>query len=171
MGLFSKNKANDSQKDDSREPVKEEAQKTGQEKPENGAQSNKEKKSMKELYAETEEKPAAKSKAKEPGKGAKKQAKTPVIAYRVLVRPIITEKAADQGAHNKYVFEVARAANKIDVNKAVEEVYGIKPKAVNIVSMKGKRVRYGRIRGQRKDWKKAVVTLPEGKSINIYEGV
>jgi large subunit ribosomal protein L23 len=92
-------------------------------------------------------------------------------AYRVLVKPLITEKATNLGAENKYVFVVSNTANKISVTGAIEEVYGVKPVAVNIMKVEGKMVRYGRTRGQRKDWKKAIVTLPKGKTINIYEGV
>lgn len=92
-------------------------------------------------------------------------------AYRALVKPLITEKAADLGGHDKYVFEVAVDVNKIEIAKAINEVYGVKPMAVNIINMEGKLKRQGRKFGTRKDWKKAIVTLPKGKTINIYEGV
>ncbi len=92
-------------------------------------------------------------------------------AHKVLLKPLVTEKASVLGAENKYVFAVAPRANKIEVAKAVDEVYGIQPSSVNIIKVKGKKVRYGRITGKRKDWKKAIVTLPAGESINIYEGV
>ncbi|MDD4332736.1 MAG: 50S ribosomal protein L23 [Patescibacteria group bacterium] len=91
--------------------------------------------------------------------------------YRIIVKPIITEKVTNLGVENKYAFAVARKANKIEIAKAIEETYGIKPLAVNIINMKGKQVRYGRMAGKRKDWKKAIVTLPEGKTIKVYEGV
>ncbi len=106
---------------------------------------------------------------------SKKQKNTTInknkIAYRVLVRPLITEKATMLGTNSKYVFEVFKDANKIDIANAVEEVYGIRPISVNVVKMLGKRVRRGRTTGRRKDWKKAVVTLPKGKTIQVYEGV
>jgi large subunit ribosomal protein L23 len=92
-------------------------------------------------------------------------------AYHVLVKPLITEKAANFSALNKYIFEVDGNANKIEITHAINEIYGIKPIAVNIVNVMGKRIRTGRFFGQRKNWKKAIVTLPEGKTINIYEGV
>jgi len=172
MGIFSKKKTEDNQK--AKEAATEQTG-TGKHKDESAAQSGSDqgKQSMKDLYTEEKAKgeAKAKTKAKAAKPGKKKPAKTPVRAYRVLLRPVITEKAADQGVLNKYVFEVAKNANKIDVSKAVEEVYGVRPKAVNVVSMRGKNVRFGRIRGRRSDWKKAVVTLPEGKSISIYEGV
>ncbi|MCF7820677.1 MAG: 50S ribosomal protein L23 [Candidatus Pacebacteria bacterium] len=92
-------------------------------------------------------------------------------AYKVLIKPLVTEKAANLSATNQYVFMVAKEANKIEVAKAVYEVYKIKPLGVNIVNNKGKRVRRGRQVGKRKDWKKAIVSLPAGKTLNIYEGV
>lgn len=92
-------------------------------------------------------------------------------AYKVLIKPLITEKAGVMNADNKYVFEVANDSNKIEVAKAVKEVYGIQPVNVNIVKVLGKNTRYGKSFGKRKDWKKAIVTLPKGQSIQIYEGV
>lgn len=92
-------------------------------------------------------------------------------AYSILVKPLITEKAANLGMLNKYVFTVSLDANKIEIAKAVETVYGIKPVSVNVIRTEGKIVRRGKYTGTRKDWKKAMVTLPKGKTINIYEGV
>ncbi len=92
-------------------------------------------------------------------------------AFRVLKKPLITEKATELTAQNKYAFVVSKAANKIEVAKAVYAVYGVKAVSVNIICMDGKVVTRGRIRGQRKDWKKAIVTLKKGDSIKIYEGV
>ncbi len=92
-------------------------------------------------------------------------------SYRVLIKPLITEKATNQSAHNKYVFVVSLKANKISVAKAIEDTYGIKPVKVNIANASGKKVARGKVRGQRKDWRKAVVTLPQGQTIKIYEGV
>jgi large subunit ribosomal protein L23 len=125
-----------------------------------------ESKSMKELYSEG--KPT--TVVTKDGKKVKKERKYG-NAYRVLVKPLVTEKATDLVSLNQYIFEVASQANKIEVAKAVQEVYGIKPVSVNIINMRGKNVNYGRLTGKRRDWKKAIVTLPEGKSINIYEGV
>ncbi len=92
-------------------------------------------------------------------------------AYRVLVKPMITEKAAHLNSINQYVFMVETSANKISVAKAVEEVYGVRPVSVNVIKMEGKKVNRGRITGKRKDFKKAIVTLKKGESISIYEGV
>jgi len=92
-------------------------------------------------------------------------------AHKILIKPLISEKASGMGVENKYIFVVDVGVNKIMVKKAVEQVYGVKPTQINIINNKGKQVRTGRIQGQRKDWKKAVVTLPKGQSIQIYEGV
>lgn len=94
-----------------------------------------------------------------------------VGAHRVLVRPLITEKAANFGVLNKYAFVVTENANKVEVAKAVLAVYGVKPVSVNIVCVKGKAVTRGRIKGRRSDLKKAIVTLKKGDTIQIYEGV
>jgi large subunit ribosomal protein L23 len=119
------------------------------------------KKSMKELYSDSGAK----------GKEDKKKEKRYGQAYSVLFRPLVTEKVSNLSAENKYVFEVAITANKIEVAKAIEEVYGIKPVKVNVVKMIGKNTRYGRVAGKKKNWKKAIVSLPEGKTIKVYEGV
>ena len=120
----------------------------------------KESKSMSELYAGGEKSTATKTEVKLHGR-----------AYAVLVKPMITEKATVLGSLNKYVFMVSVDANKIDVAKAIDEVYGVKPVNVNMIRSEGKTKRYGRFSGKRKDFKKAVVTLPKGKSIQVYEGV
>lgn len=92
-------------------------------------------------------------------------------AYKVLIKPLITEKASVLNAESKYIFEVANGSNKIEVAKAIKEVYGIQPVNVNMIKVLGKNTRHGKTLGKRKDWKKAIVTLPKGQSIKIYEGV
>lgn len=121
--------------------------------------------SMKDLYGTTA--PAA------TGDAAKTTAQKSVTsrAYRILIKPLVTEKASVLGTQNKYAFAVAIDANKIEIAKAVKEIYGIKPTAVNVIRLDGKLTRTGRTKGARKDWKKAIVTLPEGKAIQVYEGV
>lgn len=125
-----------------------------------------ESKSMKDLY----EGGGSASKEVKSGK-TEKQARKFGQAHKVLIKPVVTEKAANLGSFNKYVFIVAPEANKIEIAKAIKEVYGIKPLNVNIIRNKGKVIRYGRTKGKRKDFKKAIVLLPAGKTINIYEGV
>ena len=119
--------------------------------------------SMKDLYSETT---TAKAAGKTKGAVVKYSASS-----RALVKPLITEKATHLASENKYVFVIARSANKIETAKAIQAVYGVKPVDVNIVNMKGKKVTRGKIRGSRKDWKKAIVTLAKGDTIKVYEGV
>ncbi len=92
-------------------------------------------------------------------------------AYKFLMRPLITEKVADLGMYGKYVFEVSPNANKVEIEKAIKKVYGVHPVKINIVNMGGKRRRFGRVSGQTKDWKKAIITLKPGDKIEVYEGV
>ena len=120
-------------------------------------------KSMQDLYSET--KPAASSSKKAE---ASSKSNDP---YRVLVSPLITEKATTLVEGNKYAFIVAKGANKIEIAKAVKAVYGVTPKQVNVINVSGKQVARGRVKGQRSDWRKAIVTLAKGESIQIYEGV
>ncbi len=94
--------------------------------------------------------------------------KTP---YDVLIRPVLTEKAVRQNEkENKLVFEVSMDANKIEIRKAVEEIFGVKVKEVRtmIVKPKQKRVGFGKP-GYTKKWKKAIVKVESEKPINIAE--
>lgn len=109
--------------------------------------------------------------AAKPKKGVKTNVKHSTEAARVLVRPLVTEKATTLANMGKYVFVVSTKANKISVARAVEATYGVKPVAVNMMNMDGKRVSRGRVSGQRSDWRKAIVTLKKGDTIKIYEGV
>ena len=93
-------------------------------------------------------------------------------AQDIIVRPIITENSMDGLAERKYTFEVARGANKIEVKKAVETLFGVKVAKVNTISVKGKKKRMGRTEGYTSDWKKAVVTLTEdSKTIEFFDGM
>lgn len=123
-----------------------------------------------------EPKKPAKPKVKAKPKAVKKEAKPKKgkrlgKAYRVLIKPLITEKATDLTAQGKYIFKVATGATKQEIKKAIEDVYGIKPQAVHIIKVLGKQKRYGKVRGRTSDWKKAVVTLGPGEKIEIVEGV
>lgn len=93
------------------------------------------------------------------------------LAFKVLVKPLITEKSATLESKNKYSFVVNRSASKDQIKKAVEEVYGVKPSQINVANIEGRRVRFGRNMGKRNDYKKAIVTLPSGKTIDIHTGV
>lgn len=90
---------------------------------------------------------------------------------KVIIKPYITEKTAILAHDNHYVFVVDVGANRVQVRNAVKAMYGVLPVSVNIQNQRGKRVRFGRVRGQQKAWKKAVVTLPKGTKIDVYEGV
>jgi len=92
-------------------------------------------------------------------------------AYKVLIKPVVSEKATYLSSQNSYVFEVAPNMNKVEIMKAIQYVYGVKPVKVNIINVVGRYVRYGRVTGRTKAWKKAIITLKPGESIQIYEGV
>ncbi len=96
-------------------------------------------------------------------------------AYQIILRPWVTEAATSLIEQNQYVFEVAVEANKIEIRKAVEEIFGVQVKAVNTVNVKGKlkrrRTRQGITEGFSKTRKKAFVTLTEdSKRIELFEG-
>lgn len=92
-------------------------------------------------------------------------------AHKVLLRPLITEKATDLAQFNKYAFAVAKDATKTQVAEAVRNTYGVTPVKVNVVRFQGKKVRQGRQAGKTKSWKKAIITLRPEDRIEIYEGV
>lgn len=92
-------------------------------------------------------------------------------AYRVLLRPLVTEKGSYAASQGKYFFAVSARANKFEIKKAVHALYGVTPVKVNIISLPGKNVRYGKSRGRTSDQKKAIVTLTKGETIQVYEGV
>ncbi len=91
-------------------------------------------------------------------------------ADEIILEPLLTEKSNDQRELNKYSFVISPRANKIEVMKAVEELFKVKPQACRVLNVKGKprRVRYAT--GTTPSWKKAVVTLKAGDSIGIFEG-
>ena len=91
--------------------------------------------------------------------------------YDIVVRPIITEKSTLlKDAGNQYVFEVQRAANKIEIKKAVEKLFKVKVVSVHVSNMEGKKKRLGRFAGKKSDWKKAIVKLSPKDKITIFEG-
>lgn len=92
-------------------------------------------------------------------------------AFKVLLSPLVSEKAAVGESLNTYTFKVNKKATKIDIKKAVKQIYGVLPANVRVLNVNAKIVRRGNTRGRRMDWKKAFVTLKKGESINIHEGV
>ncbi len=110
--------------------------------------------------------------AEEPLKSSKLAKQTSIGKLAdVLIKPIVTEKSTNLSGQNKYVFAVQPRANKNQIAAAIKAAYQIKPLQINIINNKGKKVKFGKIQGQRKDIKKAIVTLPKGKKLDIYEGV
>lgn len=93
------------------------------------------------------------------------------IAHKVLLHPLISEKAARAESHGVYSFVVNKDANKFQIKQAITAVYKVKPIKIRVVNMAGKIVRRGRASGKRSEWKKAIVTLPAGQSMSIHEGV
>lgn len=93
-------------------------------------------------------------------------------AHDIIIRPIITEKSMAAAQEKKYVFEVAKKTNKVEIAKAVETVFGVKVAKVNTVNVRGRLRRQGRFEGYTKAWKKAYVTLTEdSKTIEFFEGM
>ena len=96
-----------------------------------------------------------------------------MTAYDIIIRPVITERSMASVADKKYVFEVAKDAGKVEIKKAVEEIFGVKVAKVNTMNVPGKAKRLGAARpGRTKDWKKAIVQLTEdSKTIEFFEGM
>ena len=90
----------------------------------------------------------------------------------IVIRPIITEKSMMGIADKKYTFEVAKSATKIDVARAIEELFKVKVDKVTTVNVRGRLKRQGRFEGYTRSWKKAYVTLTkDSKTIEFFEGM
>lgn len=87
--------------------------------------------------------------------------------YHVVRRALLTERTAELQAANKYVFEVDRRAGKPEIKAAVQEIFKVTVQDVRTMNVRGKVKRLGRNEGKRPDWKKAIVTLAEGDSIDV----
>ena len=93
-------------------------------------------------------------------------------AYDIIIKPIITEQSMEATEEKKYVFQVAIDANKTEIKKAVEEIFGVKVEKVNTIRMEGKEKRMGVHVGRRANWKKAMVKLTaDSKTIEFFEGM
>ena len=90
-------------------------------------------------------------------------------AYSIIIAPVISEKSQVSATQGKYVFKVDPKSEKIEIGRAVEQLFNVKVKAVNVINVAGKAKRMGRSvkMGRRPDWKKAIVTLQEG-SIELF---
>ena len=90
--------------------------------------------------------------------------------YDVIIRPIITENSMDMAEQKKYAFTVAKDANKTEVRKAIEEIFGVDVAKVNVENVSGKKKRMGRTIGTTASYKKAIVTLTEdSKEIELFQ--
>ena len=89
-------------------------------------------------------------------------------ARDILIRPLITERTTDLMTEGKYVFVVDKRANKIQIADAVKEVFNVKVEAVNTVNVKGKKKRMGRSVGKTASYKKAIVKLAAGETIEFF---
>lgn len=92
-------------------------------------------------------------------------------ARDIILKPVITEKAAGMMADNKYVFKVRLDANRTQIKDAVESIFNVTVTNVNTVRIVGKVKRQGRYVGKRPDYKKAIVELKAGDSIQVFEGL
>jgi large subunit ribosomal protein L23 len=92
--------------------------------------------------------------------------------HQIIRKLMVTEKSTvARDESNKYVFEVDRKANKVEIGRAVEKLFKVKVVDVHVMHVLGKKKRMGRIMGQKSSWKKAIVTLTAGNRIEIIEGV
>ncbi len=87
----------------------------------------------------------------------------------IIIRPIISEKSYDMIEQNRYTFEVAKTASKPQIAQAVDEIFGVTVTSVNTMNVTGKPRRVRVAKGKTRDWKKAVVTLKEGDSIEFFQ--
>ena len=96
-----------------------------------------------------------------------------MTAHDIIIRPVITERSMAGAQQKKYTFEVAKNANKIEIAKAIAEMFdGVKVAKVNTMHVRGRMRRQGRFEGYTPSWKKAIVTLTEdSKSIEFFEGM
>jgi large subunit ribosomal protein L23 len=122
-------------------------------------------------------KPKKESKAKKPAakKPEKKEQKAIKIVSKkstqTLLDPVISEKTAQLSDAGVVVFRVAKGVNRVEVRDAFRELYNVTPVKVNMINMRGHQMRFGRTRGRTKDYRKAMITLPKGVTIDIFEGV
>ena len=93
----------------------------------------------------------------------------PYSLQGILIKPRISEKSARANQEGKYIFEVFRKANKVNIKKAIEKSFNVNVVSVNIVTMEGKKRNFGKTFGKRSDFKKAIVTLKKGQTIDTPE--
>ena len=113
-----------------------------------------------------EEQEKIKETEKKEAKAGLPQGKDPAL-YRIIEKPVITEKAVTLAGSNKYVFKVWQKTNKVEVRKAIEKLYGVKVKDVRVINTPGKKRQVGRFEGWKPGFKKAIVTLEKGHTIEV----
>mgnify|MGYP000845587771 CR=1 FL=1 len=92
--------------------------------------------------------------------------------HEVVLQPLLTEKGTRlREEANQYLFRVAREANKVEIKRAIEQLFKVTVLDVRTLRVEGKLKRLGRFQGRRPSWKKAIATLKPGDSIDLYEGV
>jgi large subunit ribosomal protein L23 len=91
--------------------------------------------------------------------------------YDILLRPVVTEKSTSLSAHNKVVFKVLRSATKAEIKEAVEKIFKTKVDSINTITIPAKTRRFRGIEGKKQSYKKAIVTLKEGSTIDLAGGV
>ena len=92
--------------------------------------------------------------------------------HQIVKKLLVTEKSTvAREDSNKYIFEVDRKANKVEIGRAVEKLFKVKVVDVHVINVLGKKKRMGKILGQKSSWKKAIVTLTAGNRIDVIEGV
>ncbi|SCZ08784.1 50S ribosomal protein L23 [Alkaliphilus peptidifermentans] len=92
--------------------------------------------------------------------------------HDIIIKPLVSEQSMESMADKKYTFVVYKRANKTEIKKAIEKIFGVKVEKVNTMNMTGKYKRMGKNIGKRPDWKKAIVQLkPDSKEIEFFEGM
>lgn len=122
------------------------------------------------------QKPVKKATAKKVASKKGKQSEGAVTALKVISRfasqtiiaPLVTEKTASLGSKNVLVFRIASNATRVAVKQAIAEMYGITPVKVNVITVRPRAMTFGRTQGTTKGYKKAMVTLPPGKTIDVF---
>ena len=95
-----------------------------------------------------------------------------MTAYDIIIKPVVTQRSMQNMESKRYTFKVDTRANKSEIKKAVETIFGVKVKQVNTMNITGKKKRMGANVGKRPDWKKAIVTLTEdSKEIEFFESI
>lgn len=125
-----------------------------------------------EVAAETKKVVAKKRVAKKASAPkAQKSAGLSAFAVSILIAPIATEKSAKLSDASMVTFKVHPSANRVSVRQAFKEAYGVLPRKVNVMTVHGKEKRFGGRASRRSDWKKAIVLLPKGAAVNVFETV